>query len=127
MAYCVNISGRLYPHDGVPWNLTDTDDSSELLSPLDTDISGLYSGSSGNLFNDTNLLDLNGGGGRSGFVNNRSEIGIVCMFNPEQMLEPWEINKNLAMLISYSIIFLIGVLGNITAMLVSKKFRALCT
>ena len=116
MSYCVNISGRLYPHDGVPWNLTDVDDSSEILTPLDADMSSLFSGS-GNFFNDTNL-DLNGG--RSGFVNNRSsEIGVVCMFNPEQMLEPWEINKNLAMLISYSVIFLIGVLGNITAMLVS--------
>ena len=43
--------------------------------------------------------------------------GVVCMANPQQMLDPWTINQNLPMLISYSLTFMIGVLGNVTAML----------
>jgi hypothetical protein len=46
---------------------------------------------------------------------------IVCMPNPKKILEQWEIDKNLAMLISYSVIFVIGVLGNVTAMMVCKS------
>ena len=118
--YCVNISGQLYPHDSIPWNLTDLDDSLEFLTGLDTNTSAILSGNGG-IYYDTNF-DVNSS--RPGFVNNRNDIsqnGIVCMSNPEQMLEPWEINKNLAMLISYSVIFIIGVLGNITAMLVSQQ------
>ena len=43
--------------------------------------------------------------------------GVVCMANPQQMLDPWKIYKNLPMLISYSLTFMIGVVGNVTAML----------
>jgi hypothetical protein len=43
------------------------------------------------------------------------------MPNPKKILEQWEIDKNLAMLISYSVIFVIGVLGNVTAMMVCKS------
>ena len=43
--------------------------------------------------------------------------GVVCMANPRQMLDQWTIYKNLPMLISYSLTFMIGVVGNVTAML----------
>ena len=105
---CVNISGRLYPPE-LFWNMTEADDSSELFSNLS--MLDVFSGAStaGNGLWNSGL----------NFSARPNEIpGIVCMSNPEQMLERWEIKKNLAMLISYSVIFVIGVLGNVTAMLV---------
>ncbi len=111
---CVNISGRLYPPE-LFWNTTDADDSIEIfsnLSMLDV-FSGASTASGSGLWNSGFNVSL---APRQNFKN---EIpGIVCMSNPEQMLERWEIKKNLAMLISYSVIFVIGVLGNVTAMMV---------
>lgn len=37
------------------------------------------------------------------------------MANPDDMLEPWKITKNLSIVITYSVTFVIGVFGNITA------------
>lgn len=112
---CVNISGVLYHRDS-SWNASVmatilaagellTDDSLETLDPL-------------NLSSTASTTTLMTGGLSSSSSGSSSSGGVVCMFNPEQMLEPWEINKNLGMIASYSVIFVIGVLGNITAMLV---------
>lgn len=103
---CINISGRLYPPESL-WNGTEPDDSTEWNSLLD--------GSVGGVGNSVTVLNFS----TSARPVFKSEIpGIVCMFNPEQMLEKWDLSKNLAMLISYFVIFVIGVVGNVTAMMV---------
>lgn len=125
---CVNISGQLYQRDSLPfWNVTsatvelDEVNNSNEMFQLDPSLFG------GGDFNTTGISTTMGtfvgdtvksSGGNEGINSNG---GLVCMFNPEQMLEPWEINKNLVMIISYSVIFVIGVIGNITAMLVKSK------
>lgn len=108
---CINISGRLYPPESL-WNVSESDDSSEWLSMLDGPIN--VASNNGNLLSGLNTSIST----RTIF---KGEIpGIVCMFHPEQMLEKWDLSKNLAMLISYFVIFVIGVLGNVTAMLVCR-------
>ncbi|XP_032777367.2 cholecystokinin receptor type A [Daphnia magna] len=111
---CVNISGRLYPVE--TWNMTDLDDSSEWTPMLDV-LNGVGTGSSGigSVWNIGIGFNLSSSA-RPGF---KTEIyrDIVCMSSPKKILEQWEIDKNLAMLISYSVIFVIGVLGNVTAMM----------
>lgn len=125
---CVNISGQLYQRDSLSfWNVTsatnelDEVNNSNEMFQLDSSLFG------GGGFNSTGIPTTIGtfvgdtvksSGGNEGVNSNG---GLVCMFNPEQMLEPWEINKNLVMIISYSIIFVIGVIGNITAMLVMSN------
>lgn len=112
---CVNISGRFYPPESL-WNMTETDDSVEMpILDIPSGAGGGFS-SGGNLA--SNGLNFSS---RNSLKNEMP--GIVCMINPEQMLEPWEINKNLAMLISYSVIFVIGVLGNVTAMMVLNLLK----
>lgn len=104
---CINISGRLYPPPTL-LNGTDLDDSNEWMSVIDGPLSVI----GGNFVTGLNFSNST----RSGF---KTEIpGIVCIHNPQQMLEEWDLSKNLAMLISYFVIFVIGVLGNITAMMV---------
>ncbi len=126
---CVNISGQLYQRDSLPfWNVTsatielDEVNNSNEMFQLDPSLFGGgglnatgISTTMGTLFGDT----VKSSGVNEGINSNG---GLVCMFNPEQMLEPWEINKNLVMIISYSVIFVIGVIGNITAMLVMSEF-----
>ena len=113
---CVNISGVLYQRDTIAWNASVNsamdlpDDSSETLDP-----SGVWMVANLTTTSSTGVV-------AESFTGSSSSGGVVCMFNPEQMLEPWEINKNLGMIVSYSVIFVIGVLGNITAMLVSDTF-----
>lgn len=99
---CVNISGRLYPLETV-FNVTESDDSSEFVQ--------MFAGPfvDGNVNFSSSMIPR---------PSSKELPGIFCMRNPEQMLEQWEIKQNLAMLISYSVIFVIGVVGNITAMLV---------
>lgn len=119
MMACVNISGRLYPVE--LWNVSEPDDSAELVSMLDVfNVVGAGSSGMGSVWNMGMGFNLSSSSARPGF---KTEIyrDIVCMSNPKKMLEPWEIDKNLAMLISYSVIFVIGVLGNVTAMMVICK------
>ena len=116
MMACVNISGRLYPVE--LWNVSEPDDSAEVVSMLDVlNVVGAGSSGMGSVWNMGMGFNLSSLSARPGF---KTEIyrDIVCMSNPKKMLEPWEIDKNLAMLISYSVIFVIGVLGNVTAMMV---------
>lgn len=108
---CISISGRFYPPETLP-NVTELDDSFEWMPTMD----GTLSGVGGNFVTGLNLSNST----RS--VLKTDIPGIVCMLNPQQMLEEWDLSKNQAMLISYFVIFVIGVLGNITAMMVFMVF-----
>ncbi|EFX75384.1 hypothetical protein DAPPUDRAFT_107858 [Daphnia pulex] len=113
---CVNISGRLYPVE--LWNITEpADDSAEWVPVLDVfNVVGAGSSGMGSVWNNMGIGFNLSSSARPGFKT-ETYRDIVCMPNPKKILEQWEIDKNLAMLISYSVIFVIGVLGNVTAMM----------
>ena len=101
----MNISGRLFPES--LWN-----NGSEV-----DDVRSFYRDDDMLVQLDLLAATANLSIGLRNAFNSELIGGVVCMVNPQQMLDPWKINKNVAMLVSYSVTFLIGVLGNVTAMM----------